>query len=82
MDTLEIQAMRDRIKQFDDLTKQLRYCNEAIAFLEKPVMHHDLYLWYQGDSYTMPYGLYSVIPAFKEVLIDMRDRIEQEIKLL
>ena len=82
MDTLEIQTMRDRIKQFDDLTKQLRYCNEAIGLLEKPALGYELYLQYQGYTYTMPSGPYDVMLAFKEILIDPRDRIEREIKLL
>lgn len=82
MDTLEVQAMRDRIKQFDNLAKQLRYCDEAIAMLEKADPNYDLYLRRQGDSYMMPFGPYSVIRAFKETLIDIRDRLERDIKLL
>lgn len=82
MDTLEVQAMRDRIKQFDDMAKQIRYCNQAIGALEKASPNYDLYLRCQGDSYVMPFGPYSVIPAFKEILIDIRDRLERDIKLL
>lgn len=82
MDTLEVQTMRDRIKQFDDLAKQIRYCNEAIGVLEKATPNYEIYLRYQGDSYMMPSLPYGVIPAFKETLIDIRDRLERDIKLL